>query len=149
MKLVPRGGNSLIKYETGNQDDGNIGRGVEVSGQIKFQERLEVDGKITGKVASTSGALVIGEMGTIEAQIEVGICVIHGTVLGDVTASARIEIHRTGKVNGDLVTPALLVEEGAIFNGSVKMTNEKQATEVLSELVSGAEAADRRKIKGA
>jgi cytoskeletal protein CcmA (bactofilin family) len=149
MKLVARGGNSLIKYDTSGLDDGSIGRGVEVSGQIKFQERLQVDGRITGKVASTNGALVIGEMGTVEAQIEVGICVIHGTVQGDVTASTRVEIHHTGKVNGDLVTPALLVEEGAIFNGSVKMTKEKPATEVLPELVSGADTTDRRKIKGA
>ncbi|HEY6334235.1 MAG TPA: polymer-forming cytoskeletal protein, partial [Blastocatellia bacterium] len=84
-----------------------------------------------------------------EAQIEVGICVIHGTVQGDVTATTRVEIHRSGKVNGDLVTPALLVEEGAIFNGSVKMTNEKPATEVVAELVPGSETTDRRKIKGA
>ena len=62
-------------------------------------------------------------------------------------ASARIEIHRTGKVNGDLVTPSLLVEEGAVFNGSVKMTSDQPATESAPEFLAGEK--DRRKIKGA
>jgi len=141
----------LVKIDTSGLDDGNIGRGVEVSGQITFQERLQVDGKVMGKISSNSGALVIGEMGRIEAQIEVGICVIHGTVQGDVVAGSRIEIHRTGKVNGDLTTPALLVEEGAVFNGSVKMTTEQPAVrpEAPDFLAGDSEAKDRRKIKGA
>ena len=140
----------LVKIDTSGLDDGNIGRGVEVSGQISFQERLQVDGRITGKVTSGSGALVIGEMGRIEAQIEVGICVIHGTVQGDVNAATRVEIHRTGKVNGDLITPALLVEEGAVFNGSVKMSSDQPATQSVppQDFIAG-EANDRRKIKGA
>jgi cytoskeletal protein CcmA (bactofilin family) len=140
----------LVKIDTSGVDDGTIGRGVEVSGQIKFQERLQVDGRITGKLTSSTGILIIGEMGRIEAQVEVGICVIHGTVVGDITAGTRVEIHRTGKLNGDLATPALLVEEGAIFNGSVKMSKDPQVEQepAVAEMLSDEGGKDRRKIKG-
>ncbi|HEY6332428.1 MAG TPA: polymer-forming cytoskeletal protein, partial [Blastocatellia bacterium] len=67
MNVLRDTSRKLVKIDTGPLDDGSIGRGVEVSGQIKFQERLQVDGRVTGKVASTNGALIIGEEGNIMA----------------------------------------------------------------------------------
>lgn len=130
------------------EDYAIIGPGVEVSGQITFNTELQVEGKVTGKIASDTGRLTVGESGEIEAQVEIGICVIHGSVHGDVTARTRIEIHRTGRVNGDMITPALLVEEGAVFNGAVKMSRE-ELEEVRPAGVVIDEVNDKRKIKGA
>src|SRR5260370_39550486 len=92
------------KSDAGSSDFGWVGQGVAISGQVSFTDRLQVDGKVTGKLISESGILIVGEAGNIEAQIDVGICVIHGTVNGDLSAKTRIEIHRTGKVHGDIVT---------------------------------------------
>jgi len=140
MKLIP-------KSDSGSSDFGWIGQGVVVSGQISFNDRLQVDGKVTGKVESGNGILIVGEGGIIEAQVDVGVCVVHGTVNGDLSAKTRIEIHRTGRIQGDLVTPALLIEEGGTLNGAVKMTHEESrraAPDFLSE-----EAKERHRIKGA
>ena len=70
----------LVKGDNGNSDFGWIGRGIEVTGDIIFADRLQVDGKVWGKLSSESGTLMIGEMGTVEAQLDVGICVIQGTL---------------------------------------------------------------------
>ena len=112
------------KSNSSGADVGLIGQGVDVSGNITFSDRLEIEGKVTGKISSEGGALIIGEFGGVKAEIDVGICVIHGSLEGDLTARARIEIHRSGRVIGDLVTPVLVVEEGAIFNGAVRMSQE-------------------------
>lgn len=126
----------LVKGDNNSSDFGLIGRGIEVSGDITFAEQLHVYGRVTGKLSSESGTLVIGESGQIEAHIQVGVCVIHGSVQGNLTAKSKVEIHRTGRVHGDVVTPVLLVEEGAIFDGLIKMSQEPAAArlkEVSSE----------------
>jgi len=125
----------LVKSDNGGSDFGLIGRGIEVTGDIVFADRLHVDGKVSGKLTSESGTLVIGEAGQIEAQLDVGICVIHGALYGNLIARSKIEIHKTGRVHGDLITPVLLVEEGAVFNGAIKMGHE--AGSRLLEDVSG------------
>jgi cytoskeletal protein CcmA (bactofilin family) len=136
----------LMKSDSGSSDFGWIGQGVEISGQVSFTDRLQVDGKVTGKLISESGVLIVGEAGNIEAQVDVGICVIHGTVNGDMSAKTRIEIHRTGRVHGDIATPALLIEEGGSLNGAVKMTQDESrraAPNFLSE-----EPKEKHRIKG-
>lgn len=114
----------LVKGESNNSDFGWIGRGIEVKGDISFADRLQVDGKSTGKITSDSGTLIIGESGQLEAQVDVGVCVVHGEVRGNVIARSKLEIRRTGRVHGDVLTPVLLVEEGAAFNGAIRMSQE-------------------------
>jgi cytoskeletal protein CcmA (bactofilin family) len=137
----------LVKNDTASSDFGWIGRGIEVTGDIRFTERLQVDGKVKGKVLSESGTLIIGEGGQIEAQVDVGTCVIHGSLHGDLIARSRLEIHRTGRLTGDAITPALLVEEGAAFNGAIRM-GEQAARGALEEIISD-ELEREHKARGA
>lgn len=114
----------LVKSEPSNSDFGWIGRGIEVKGDVAFADRLQIDGKINGKLTSESGTLIIGESGQVEAQIDVGVCVVHGAIQGNLIARSKLEIRRTGRVHGDVITPVLLVEEGAVFNGAIRMSQE-------------------------
>jgi cytoskeletal protein CcmA (bactofilin family) len=116
----------LIRSSGETEDFGIISRGVEVSGEIVFTDRLQVEGKVIGKLVSESGTLVIEEMGQVHAQVDVGVCIVRGNLNGDINVRTRVEIHRTGRVQGDMVTPVLIVEEGAVFNGVVKMTQESE-----------------------
>ncbi len=103
---------------------GRISRGVEVSGDVLFADALQVDGKVTGKVVSESGALMIEQSGEIEAEVDVGVCVIRGVLQGNVRARSRVEIYKTARVQGDITTPILLVEEGALLSGAIMMGKE-------------------------
>jgi cytoskeletal protein CcmA (bactofilin family) len=135
-----------FKADNVGADLGFIGQGIEISGQVQFNDRLQVDGKITGKVTSESGVLTVGESGLIEAQIDVGTCVIFGRIEGDLSSSARIEIRKSGRVHGDIVTPSLLIEEGAILNGMVKMTIDQQQQSSDSSMLPDEEK-EKRKVK--
>ena len=139
----------LVKGEPGSSDFGWIGRGIEVNGDIAFSDRLQIDGRTNGKLTSDSGTLIVGETGQVEAQIDVGVCVVHGLVRGNLIARSKLEIRRTGRVNGDVITPVLLVEEGAVFNGAIRMSQEAGVR--LLEEVRGndSETEGRRQASGA
>jgi cytoskeletal protein CcmA (bactofilin family) len=138
----------LVKGESNNSDFGWIGRGIEVKGDISFADRLQVDGKSAGKLTSESGTLIIGESGQLEAQIDVGVCVVHGEVRGNIIARSKLEIRRTGRVHGDVLTPVLLVEEGAAFNGAIRMSQD--SGRLLEEVRSSdVDSVGRRQASGA
>ena len=139
----------LVKSEPGNSDFGWIGRGIEVKGDIAFADRLQVDGKTNGKLTSDSGTLIIGESGQVEAQIDVGVCVVHGSVHGNLIARSKLEIRRTGRVHGDVITPVLLVEEGAVFNGAIRMSQEAGARLLEEVRLNEADSEGRRQASGA
>ena len=138
----------LVKGDNGNSDFGWIGRGIEVTGDIVFADRLQVDGKVTGRLSSESGTLVLGESGHLEADVDVGIFVIHGSIHGNLIARSKVEIRKSGRVYGDVITPVLLVEEGAIFNGAIKMGQEAGGRK-LEEILAGDIDSDARRAKGA
>ena len=82
---------------------------------------LRVDGHLSGRVSSSSGTLIVGANGKVDANIEVAVAVIHGTINGDIIATQRLELGRAAKVNGNIQTPSLVIEQGGIFEGSCKM----------------------------
>src|SRR6267378_29099 len=139
----------LVKGETNNSDFGWIGRGIEVTGDIAFADRLQVDGKVTGKLTSESGTLIIGESGQLDTQIDVGVCVVHGELRGNLIARSKLEIRRTGRVHGDVATPVLLVEEGAVFNGAIRMTQEVGGRLLEEVRLADIDAEGRRHASGA
>ena len=100
---------------------GFVGTGTVLTGEATFRGMLRVDGHVTGRVASEDGTLIIGTGGQVDADIEVASATINGTVNGDVIARQRLELGRAARVNGNIQTPALMVEQGAIFEGSCRM----------------------------
>jgi cytoskeletal protein CcmA (bactofilin family) len=110
-----------FKADGEDSGQGRISRGVEISGDVIFADALQVDGKVMGKVVSESGTLAIEQTGDVQADIDVGVCVIRGAVRGNVSAKSRVEIYRTARVEGDINTPVLLVEEGAQLSGAIRM----------------------------
>src|SRR6266540_3126791 len=67
--------------------------GLEIIGEVKFTDAMRVETKISGKVFSDSGTLVVGEKGHVQATIEAGFVEIFGTVEGSVTAKHGVQIH--------------------------------------------------------
>jgi cytoskeletal protein CcmA (bactofilin family) len=100
---------------------GFVGGGTMLTGEANFKAMMRVDGHLSGRVTSTSGTLIVGANGKVDANIEVAVAVIHGTINGDIIATQRLELGRAAKVNGNIQTPSLVIEQGAVFEGSCKM----------------------------
>ncbi|PYS89937.1 MAG: hypothetical protein DMF64_16205 [Acidobacteria bacterium] len=101
---------------------GFVGVHSIVSGETNFKGMLRVDGRVSGHVRSQDGTLIVSAGGQVDADIEVAVARVNGTINGDIRASGRIEFGRTARVNGNIQTPALVIEQGAIFEGSCRMT---------------------------
>ncbi|HVS14958.1 MAG TPA: polymer-forming cytoskeletal protein [Thermoanaerobaculia bacterium] len=100
--------------------NGFLDSGSRIQGELSFDDSFRIDGSIDGKVRS-EGELIVGEQGVVEGEIEVGTLYVSGTVRARVRASRRLEITANGRVYGELSTPALIIEEGALFEGSCTM----------------------------
>lgn len=108
---------------------GFVGYGTKLTGETHFQAMLRVDGHLTGTVASETGTLIIGSSGQVDADISVASALINGTVNGDIIATERLELGRTARVMGNVQTPRLTIEDGAIFEGGCSMIKAKEAIE--------------------
>src|SRR5687767_12573855 len=82
---------------------------------------MRVDGNLSGRITSTGGTLIVGANGKVDANIEVAVAQIHGTVNGDIIATQRLELGRAAKITGNVQTASLMIEPGALFEGSCKM----------------------------
>ena len=126
---------------------GFVGGGTVVTGEANFKAMMRVDGHLSGRVSSTSGTLIVGANGKVDANIEVAVAVIHGTINGDIIATQRLELGRAAKVNGNIQTPSLIIEQGAIFEGSCKMLQMSQAAEKSKSSVKKDEPLDTSRMK--
>ncbi len=136
----------MIFKGDGKQSDlnGFLDTGSHINGELRFETTFRVDGKLTGMVRS-AGDLVVGDGGEVEGEIEVGQLFVSGVVRGTIRAIRRVQITPTGRVFADLETPALIVEDGALFEGRCAMaTTAPGATAPL-----GTERAEPTKGAGA
>jgi cytoskeletal protein CcmA (bactofilin family) len=108
---------------------GFVGYGTKLTGETHFQAMLRIDGHLTGTVASETGTLIIGSSGQVDADISVSAALINGTVNGDIIATDRLELGRTARVMGNIQTPRLTIEDGAILEGGCSMIKAKEAVE--------------------
>lgn len=107
--------------------NGFLDRGSSFKGELDFEDTMRIDGKFNGTITSKN-ELIVGESAHIDGDIHVGRIAISGTVVGKIKADQRVEIHRNGKVYSDVDTPALIIEEGAIFQGNCVMGDRKSAS---------------------
>ncbi len=117
-----------MKFKRDTQDDivSILGEGMEMSGDVSFTQGLRVDGLVRGRINSES-CLVIGPCGRVEAEVAIRRASIYGEFKGTIHASDRVEIHKEGKVYGDIYTPCLIIEAGALFDGKCNMSDTQRA----------------------
>ena len=105
----------------------SLGRSMTIKGELTASEDLTLHGQMDGRVTLPEHTLTIGPEADIRAEINAGAVVIMGTVVGNVTASKRVEIRATGSVTGDISSPGLAIDDGGLVVGKVQMTGRKQA----------------------
>lgn len=108
-----------------------LGEGTEISGEIKFAEIMRVDATLTGTILSDTGSLLVMERGRIKATVQAGVVEVSGIIEGTVTAKTSVKIHSTGRVYGDIYTPSLIIENGAVFDGKCHMLDSKDGKAAL------------------
>ena len=108
---------------------GFVGHGTTLTGETDFSAMLRVDGHLVGSVSSDTGTLIVGTNGQVDANIMVAAAMINGTVNGDIIATEKLQLGRTARVIGNIHSPRLVIEEGAILEGSCSMLKARETQE--------------------
>ena len=98
-----------------------IGRSIQISGDVKGDEDLLIEGDVSGTVELRNHALTVGKEGKVKADIYARSITVDGSTEGDLFASERIAIRATANVSGNLLAPRVSLEDGARFKGAVEM----------------------------
>jgi cytoskeletal protein CcmA (bactofilin family) len=111
---------------------GFVGHGTTLTGETNFHAMLRVDGHLVGTVSSESGTLIVGTNGQVDANVAVAAAMINGSVNGDIVASEKLQLGRTARVLGNIQSPRLIIEEGAILEGSCSMLRARESQEEVA-----------------
>jgi len=105
----------------------NIGKSVVIKGELNGSEDLTIEGHVEGKIELRDHVLTIGPNGKIKAELFAKSVVVLGEVIGNVSASEKVDIRENGSVEGDITSPRVAIAEGAHFRGSVDMAQKVKA----------------------
>jgi len=117
----------------------NIGKSVVIKGELNGSEDLTIEGHVEGRIELRDHVLTIGPNGKIKAELFAKSVVVLGEVIGNVSATEKVDIRENGSVEGDIASPRVAIAEGAHFRGSVDMANKSakaaspRPTEVKSQ----------------
>ena len=104
-----------------------IGRALRVEGRVVSEENLTIDGQIEGTIEVGSHNLMIGPGATVKADLTAGTISVSGRVVGNITATERVDLHPTAAVDGDIATPRLVMADGATVKGKVRAGKKREA----------------------
>ena len=99
-----------------------IGPDTRVSGELRGEEDVLVQGRIEGRV-SLSAVLTIEEGAIVQADVEARVVLVSGVVVGNLTATESVRLTDKARVVGDLTAPRVIVEAGAAYRGRLEMGN--------------------------
>jgi len=105
-----------------------LGPGVRLVGDCETDGSIRIEGQIHGSVRAGK-AVVIGRSGVVRGDVHTQDAVVAGVVQGSLTAESRLEVQATARIEGDVTARRLQLEEGAVLNGQVNMT---ESTKILN-----------------
>ena len=105
-----------------------VGSGTTLEGSLNVSSSIRVDGKIKGQI-TCSETMLVGKTGEVEASVRVKNATIGGKVVGDIVAEEVVVLEGKSTLVGDVTTKKLIIEEGALFNGTCHMGEEVRKVE--------------------
>ena len=110
----------------GGQSLAQIGKSLKWKGEITGSEDLYIDGEVEGTVELKGNSLIVGPNGNVHADVSARSITILGRLQGNVKVGERTEIRKTGSFGGELVTAQIVIEDGAVFRGSIDIVKPGQ-----------------------
>lgn len=98
-----------------------IGSTINIKGDVTGDEDLVILGHVEGRVDLKEHNVTIGPKGSVNANINAKQVVVEGILNGDITGEEKVVIRKTGNVLGNIISPRVTLEDGAMFKGSIEM----------------------------
>jgi len=117
--------------ETENSTINLISNGTEITGDIKSEGDIRIDGTLIGNL-STKGKVVIGNTGKVKGEVVCKNSEVCGEVDGKINVSQLLTLKTSSRINGDIITEKLSIEPGARFTGNCNMAEDNGQEEPKS-----------------
>jgi cytoskeletal protein CcmA (bactofilin family) len=101
------------------QGNAVIGPSIQITGTVSAQEPLTLAGRVNGSVEVAGHLVTVAATAQVEGDITAEAIVVSGRTRGKLHGSARVTVHESATVEGQLVTPILSVENGAVLKAKV------------------------------
>jgi len=99
-----------------------ISNGTDITGDIRSNGDIRIDGSLTGNL-NTKGKVVVGTTGKVKGEIICKNSEVAGFIEGKITVTQLLNLKASSKINGDIITSKLSIEPGAVFSGNCKMND--------------------------
>ena len=103
-----------------------LGKGAKLVGKISLDGPARIEGQIEGEIEAKD-TLTIGEDAVVKAKIVGTTVIVHGQVIGDIAARTRLELKNPGRIQGNITTATLVIQEGTTFEGNCSMSEDPRA----------------------
>ena len=100
----------------------HVGCATTITGDIVAREDLEIEGTVEGTVSVAEHRVTVGAEGVVKARVEAASVVVVGRIEGDVSSSERIEVRSGGYIGGNVTSPRVILQDGAIVIGGLDMS---------------------------
>lgn len=129
----------LPKKEYSARSVSYVGPGLQLSGHVKVDEGLVVEGEVEGTITSTDKNLTVGKKGRISGELVGSVIEVRGTVEGDIYGRELVRLYSSAVIDGTIYCKRLVMDEGAVFNGSVDMNWDGERSEDVPPVSAGSE----------
>ena len=112
---------------TGEGSAATIGKSVQIHGEVKGSEDLVVDGTIEGTITLSESRLTIGPNAHVKANVAARDVILLGALVGDISATGRVELRAGANLTGNIRAGRLSIEENATLSGKVELAGGDRA----------------------
>lgn len=97
-----------------------IAAGTSLEGTLTATDDIRVSGKLKGTL-KVEGKAIIAQEGHVEGEVFASDADVAGSLKGDITVKGRLVLKNTARIDGTIKTTRLIVEEGAVIDGTCRM----------------------------
>jgi cytoskeletal protein CcmA (bactofilin family) len=124
---APPASSAPAPADRSSSSQAQIGKSLHLKGEITGSEDLYIDGEVEGTVELKDNNLTVGPNGNVHADVQARSITVLGRLRGNVRAGDKVEIRKTGSLEGDLATARIIIEDGAVFRGSIDIVQPGRA----------------------
>lgn len=109
---------------TNSGSNNSVVAGTKIEGKINANSDIRIDGELLGTL-NCKGRVVIGPDGNVEGDIDCQNAIIEGRFTGKLKVTDLLNVKENAKIHGDVITGKILIQAGALFNGTCSMGGQK------------------------
>ena len=144
---LPKENRQIPRKTSASEGSASIGASIRIKGDVTGDENLIIQGEVEGTIKVLGHNVTISKTGKVKANIEAKQIIVEGKLEGDMNGDEKVIIRDSGNVYGNIVSPRVTLEDGALFKGSIEMEPHSASSTQSTSGVNAIHGSDKSEIK--